>query len=387
MPSARPKVLSIFGVKPSRIGGVEIYARELSTQLAQHGWDSVLCFADLPRDLVSSYLAQPNVSVDVAPHCAEQSFPAARQVWSLIRRHRPEILHLQFTPFISPHAWSARLSSVSKVFFTDQGSRPEGFVAHAAPAWKRMIAHLITAPVTNVIGISDYVVRCARTTGLVAADRVTRIYNATDISRAAIDPCRRQEFRNRHQIPQERTLVTQVSWIIPEKGILDFLEAARLAVAQEPALHFALAGEGKYRPEYSQKAIEMGIGPHVTWLGMVQDPFGEGLYAATDILCQMSRWEEAFGWVIAEAMTFGIPVIATNVGGIPEVVDDGVTGFLVPRGGAATTTERILDLARDPSLRKRLGTAGKAKAQAEFEIHRNVASVLKLYGILMTSAE
>jgi len=105
----------------------------------------------------------------------------------------------------------------------------------------------------------------------------------------------------------------------------------------------------------------------------------EGVFSATDISCQASRWEEAFGLVLAEAMAFGKPIVATRVGGIPEVVDDGVTGFLVARGDTAALAEKFVMLARDPDLRQRLGRAGRRRAEGEFNLGRNVDLMIDLY--------
>src|SRR6185295_14946241 len=100
--------------------------------------------------------------------------------------------------------------------------------------------------------------------------------------------------------------------------------------------------EGDYRQEYMRQAVEMGIEDRVTWTGMVEDVFGEGVYAAADVVCQFSRWEEVFGWMIAEAMAHGKPVVTTRVGGIPEVVQDQECGYLVDRGDTETMANKVL---------------------------------------------
>jgi glycosyltransferase involved in cell wall biosynthesis len=184
-----------------------------------------------------------------------------------------------------------------------------------------------------------------------------------------------------HRIPPDRVLVTQVSWIIPEKGVPDVLEAARIALLEEPGLHFAFVGDGKYREEYSRRAAESGIASHVTWTGLVKDPMGEGVFSATDVSCQASRWEEAFGLVVAEAMAFGKPLVATRAGGIPEIVEDGVTGYLVARRDAAALAEKFVTLARDPDLRRRLGLAGGHRAADLFDLQKNVKLMVELYRI------
>ena len=375
-------VLSVFGLKPARIGGTESYARELSMQLGRHGWKSVLCFEALPPPSVEEYLGLPNVSFEVVQNVWRPAWKPARDLSRLLRRYRPAILHLQYTGFLSLYPWLAYLHGAQKVFFTDQASRPEGHVISCAPAWKRAVARLVNRPLTSVISISDYNRRCVVEAGLLPDSRVRRIYNSVSLSRRDASIELRAAFRRRYGIPDNRVVILQVSWIIPEKGIVDLLNAARLVLDREPNVHFVLAGEGRFREEYTKRAKEAGIDGNVSWTGLVTDPFAEGLYAAADIVCQMSRWEEGFGWVIAEAMVYGKPVVGTRVGAIPEIVKDGVTGLLVNRGDSPGMADVLTKLVRDEHLRRTLGATGCAVAEREFDLADNVKRVLQLYGIV-----
>jgi len=175
--------------------------------------------------------------------------------------------------------------------------------------------------------------------------------------------------------------VTQVSWIIPEKGIHDLLQAAGLVLSQNCDVQFVIVGDGPYRSECQKLAAELGISEHVTWTGIVQDPLSEGVYAAADVVCQMSRWEEVFGQVITEAMASRKPVIGTRVGGIPELINDGETGFLVERGDIPSMAEKILHLLNDPGQRTRMGNKGREGVEAKFDHRRNVSKLIELYGL------
>ncbi|HXF38825.1 MAG TPA: glycosyltransferase family 4 protein [Blastocatellia bacterium] len=375
-------VVSVFGIEPARIGGAEAYARELSIQLAARGWQSVLCFLKEPPESVRAYLELPNVRIEVIEDSWQTRWRAIRGMARILRKHRPEILHLHFTGFISPYPWLARFFSVKQIFFTDHSSNPEGHVIKRAPFWKRVAARAINWPMTRVITVSKYGFTCFAGKDLVPRDRLEMVYNSADLSRASDDPESGVGFRRKHSIPEDRTLVAQVSWMIPEKGIADLLEAARLVLAENPRVHFALVGEGTRRREYTNRAAEMGLAKHVTFTGQVEDPMGSGVYAAADIVCQVSRWEEVFGYVIAEAMSCGKPMVATRVGGIPELVEDGKTGFVVERGDAVAIADRILKLVSDPALRERMGAVGREAARAKFDLERNVERVLGLYGVI-----
>ncbi len=374
-------LLSVFGIKPFRIGGQEAFARELSFQLGHYGWKSVLCFAGEPQGCVRRYLQLPNVSFEVLANPERVHWRSVAELGRLLQRHCPDVLHLYYMSFLGPYPWLARLYSVPRVFFTDQTSREANYVPRRAPFWKRGLSRCVNWPVTRVVCVCQYGYRCMTALDVLPSERFVMIYNSIDFSRVPGTSETAEGFRRRYSIPAGRSLVVQVSWIIPEKGIVDLLETARLVLSRNRNVQFVLVGEGSHREEYTRLAAEMGLGDHVTWTGLVEDPFGEGVYAAADVVCQVSRWEELFGYVIAEAMASGKPVVATRVGGIPELVQDGETGFLVPRGDAARVAEKILMLLEDSALRERMGCAGRQLAKAKFDVKQNVSQLLRLYGI------
>jgi glycosyltransferase involved in cell wall biosynthesis len=357
-----------------------MYARELSEQLAARGWQSVLCFLSPPPEPVRRFLELPNVTLDVALDTPSLSATAARCIFDLLRRYRPRILHLHFTSFLNPYSWMAKLMGVEQVFFTDHSSQPEGFVAQRARLGKRLAMRAIHSPLTGVISVSGYGYRNFADRDLVPRQRFHVVYNAVDIERAATGGCG-AEFRRRYGIAANRLVVTQVSWLIPEKGVDDFVAAARQVVAAEPQAHFVLAGDGAHRPNLERTLREMEIAPHVTLTGPVADPLAEGLFAASDVICQLSRWEEVFGYVNAEAMASGKPLVGTRVGGIPEIIQDGITGFLVERRDVKAMAARILELLRDPDLRQRMGEAGRKVCREKFNLKENVAQLVKIYAV------
>lgn len=374
-------VLSVLGLWPRYIGGSEIYLRELARQLDEYSWQSVICFIKEPSPQVRQFLSLPNVTIEVLENADAPNGAALKKFARIMRTHRPDILHLHLVGFLGFYPWLARVISAKRVFFTDHGSRPENYVSARAPLWKRQAVRLINHPMTKVISVSDYNRACMMTMDLLPADRFSRIYNAVDFSRVTNGGGKGITFRSKYGIPTDRTVVLQVSWIIPEKGIGDLLEAARLVIAQNEKVHFVLVGEGNDRSRFMKQADEMALSKHITWTGLVDDPFAEGVYDAADIVCQASRWQEAFGQVIAEAMACGKPVVATRVGGIPEVIQDGKSGFLVDKGDSRALAERILQIAGDRNLQLEMGRAGRSVAREKFELEGMVRQVIGLYGI------
>ena len=371
-------IVSVYGFEPFRIGGGETFIRELSILLGQRGWKNVVCFLSEPTPQVREFLSLPNVTIEVIPNVWQLKWQPTRDLARVLRRYRPEILHLQFTGFVSPYPWLARLCSVKRVLFTDQASKPEGFLPRRASLFKRIATRIINWPLDRVTCISDYVLRCWITLDVLQSERFTRIYNHVDFTRCQPDG---SAFRKTLSIPDSRQIIVQVSWMIPDKGFDDLLAAARLVIARNPEAYFVMVGEGADRERYIRETAELGLQDHIAWTGILPDPLKMGVFSAADVVCQVSRWEEGFGYVIAEAMASGKPLVGTRVGAIPELVHHGETGFLVDRRDPSAIAERILELLADRDLRCRMGRAGREFAFRNFDANVNIAEFLKLYGI------
>src|SRR5204863_3475567 len=125
--------------------------REVSRQLGERGWQSVLCFLKEPPAPVRTYLELPNVRIEVIEDSWQARLRAVSSMARILRKYRPEILHLHFTGFIGPYPWLAKLCGVKQVFFTDHSSHPEGHVISRAPLWKRLVARVINWPLTRIV--------------------------------------------------------------------------------------------------------------------------------------------------------------------------------------------------------------------------------------------
>ena len=374
-------VLSVIGLDPVKISAAEIWFRELSEQLGCRGFTSVLCYLTEPREPIREFLQLSNVRLELLRNSCQLQWQPIRAFLELLRRHRPRIVHCHYTGFVSPYAWLSKLYSTEKVFFTDHTSRPEGYVARPAPLWKRALIPIINHPLTYIQCVSNYGYKCNVTARVLPRARYRVIHNGVDTCRAMAGLQAAEAFRTKHSIPSQRAIVVQVSWIIKEKGVHDLLRAAQLVLSRMQDVQFVVVGEGPYRTECQRFATELGISDHVTWTGVVHDPLLEGVYAAADVVCQMSRWEEVFGQVIAEAMASRKPVVATRVGGIPELVTDNVTGFLVERGDAVAMAGRILHLLSNATGRVEMGNKAWASAVAKFDHRKNVSQLIELYGL------
>ena len=166
--------------------------------------------------------------------------------------------------------------------------------------------------------------------------------------------------------------------LFPRKGIRFLIEAAARLKPRFPDLKLVLAGDGFERPELARLAEERGIARDVTFLGWVPNTALPPYYRAAAVSVIPSL-EEGFGIPAAEAMGCEVPVVASDAGGLPEVVEHGVTGLVVPRGDSAALAEAIGSLLEDPARRRSMGAAGRARALQLFDWDRTAEQFEQVY--------
>jgi len=163
-----------------------------------------------------------------------------------------------------------------------------------------------------------------------------------------------------------------------EKGIEYLLKAMPLITKAMPRAHLYIAGDGDQQYKLEDLSKELNITKSVTFLGPV--PFKEikNHYNKANILIVPSLWKEPFGLVGPEAMSVGRPVVASNVGGIPEWLDDGVNGFLVEPGNSKQIAEKVIRLFSDRKLLEKMGENARKKAE-QFSIEKHVIKIENIY--------
>ena len=160
-----------------------------------------------------------------------------------------------------------------------------------------------------------------------------------------------------------RWLLGAAGRLSPEKGFAVFIEAAALVVRQRPAAGFLLFGEGPLRGELERLMLVRGLQGRLVFAGFRNDL---SRYLPNLDLTVMSSFTEGLPIILLEMGAAGVPTVATTVGGIPEVIDDGQSGFLVPAGDAPTLAERIVALIDDEPRRRGMGEAARARVRRDF---------------------
>ncbi len=210
----------------------------------------------------------------------------------------------------------------------------------------------------------------------VPAGKVDCVPTGVDLERFRSDLVGR--LRHEMGLGPEVALVGMISVLRSWKGHATFLEAAKEILARVPGrAHFIIAGDGPGRAELAGQVAREPWRDAVTLIGHRDDV--PNLLASLDVLVLPSYAHEGIPQIILQAQAMGRAVVATAVGGIPEVVEDGVSGLLVPPRDAAALAEKITLLLNDSTLRKSLGAAGRAQVEKEFSLDRMGDRLLALY--------
>jgi glycosyltransferase involved in cell wall biosynthesis len=292
-----------------------------------------------------------------------------------IRLLRPDIVHTHLFRADLYGGLAARLAGVPAVVSTRHND--EDFLQH--PLW-RLLHRLISLCEDRIIAISDHVGRYTVEIGVDDPEKVQRIYYGLDPARfmrtlrTGVDVAR--AVRAELGVEPAHFLLGVVARLVPQKGHRYLLEALALAVPEEPSLRLLIAGQGPLREQLEAQARRLGLDRHVIFAGWRSDV--TNIMAALDLLVLPSLWE-GFGLVLLEAMALQKPIVATRVSAIPEVVEDGVSGLLVPPADPAALAGAILRLARDRELGREMGRRGRLRLAERFTLDRMVRQTEEVY--------
>lgn len=168
--------------------------------------------------------------------------------------------------------------------------------------------------------------------------------------------------------------------LVAVKGVPLLLEAVAAAKLKHPDLRLTIVGDGRDRQKREAQAALLKLGTSVNFTGYQDQAAVAALLERSDILV-LPSFAEGVPVVLMEAMASRLPVIASRIAGIPELVEDGVSGFLVPPGNVEELAKKLSALLSDPALCARMGLAGRAKVEKEFAVDQEAAKLARLFGV------
>jgi D-inositol-3-phosphate glycosyltransferase len=358
-----------------RYGGVETFVWEVSRELAHRGHEVHIYGGK--GDIIHSI---PNVSVRLFPFWRRERVPdlgrrfrKLAERWSMavsalspLLRERYDIFHIH-KPFDLPVGWMVKKFGKTKLIL---GSHGTDFFAG-----DRVFAR----GVDGAVSCSDYnreLVR--RRYGM----NPEVIYNGIDPGAFHPFPSPDEELRKKFSLAPGDPVILYVGRLIGLKGLPALLRSFSLLRNRQRA-RLLIVGDGEGRNSFQNLAQKLGIGPQILWAGFVPHAETPRYYSLASIAVCPSLADEAFGISICEAMACGLPVVASRVGGIPELCLHGETGFLVRAGNEQELAERMGILLEDESLRRKMGAQAARRVGEYFTWERVVDRLMKVYDRLL----
>jgi glycosyltransferase involved in cell wall biosynthesis len=348
-------------------GGTERLVIEIVRALSQR-IESVVCCLDEPGAWAAEVeaLQVPVVSLRRSPGFQPG---LAMRLARIIKERGIDVVHCHhYSPYVYGLLASLLKPSV-KLVFTEHGK-----LSDAGPSRKRRLVNpILSRWPGHLCAVSADLKRHMVAEGF-SARRLSVLYNG-------VDPGRRPTAAERHEaraalgVPGDAFVVGAVGRLDPVKNLALLLQAHAVLAARDPSVRTVIVGDGPERAALEAKAIEHGVADTVTFTGYRQDV--RALMPAFDVYVNCSAYE-GVSLTILEAMASALPVVATRVGGNPEVVIEGETGWLVP-GCAASLADAIAALAGDPLRRRAMGDAGRFRVKRHFSIARMVEQYASAY--------
>jgi L-malate glycosyltransferase len=304
--------------------------------------------------------------IPLAP-TTEMDLGAAWRLSRLIKRLKPDIVHAH-----DPHGVAMAALALS---MSTQLAKPPLVAARRVDFHLRgsALSRWKYRQVDCFICVSEAIRSMLLTDGVPAA-RAVVVNEGIDLERVdAAPPARLHEEL---WLPHHAPIVGNVAALVPHKGQRHLIEAAALVIRQVPDARFVIAGEGELRGALERQIRERRLEKHVMLLGFRPDVLS--LHKTFDVFV-MSSVTEGLGTSLLDAMACGKPVVATEAGGIPEVVEHGRTGLLVPPRDHAAMAGAIVRLLNDAALRHQMGAAGLVTVYQRFSVERMVRDTLRVY--------
>jgi glycosyltransferase involved in cell wall biosynthesis len=292
-----------------------------------------------------------------------------KRILDIIKHNRINIIH---THEIRSNLFGLACSKIAKIPII---TTFHGWIANSIKGKVYTSIDKITARYfDHIIAVSKAIQEELLRVGI-AAEKVTVLHNALVIDRYKPNP-EDQQFRNELGIDKNVFLIGNIGRLSPEKGQTDLILAAKQIFMERNDIKIVIIGRGPEKGNIENMIKEFNIENRVILAGFQNDMMK--VYNSLNLVVQNS-YTEGLPNVVLEASLMGVPVIATDVGGTSEVIEDGTTGILVSPGNPKEMADKILECTKNPDHMKTMGRLGRAKVQKEFDLQQRTKKLTRIY--------
>jgi glycosyltransferase involved in cell wall biosynthesis len=365
------------------IGGPAIHAILLTRGLQNERFSSVLVTGlegpheGSMRDLAARHGVEPRVLRELGREVSPvNDLRATLAMYRLIRASRPHIVHTHMAKAGTAGRLAARLAGVPIVVHTFHGHTFHSYWGPVKSAVFLQIERTLGAMTDRVIAVGDAQKADIANYGVAPLSKIRTIPLGLEIEPMLEAEHYRGRLRADLGLPADRRLIGIVARLVPIKAHEVFLEAAVRIRAEAPDATFLIIGDGERRSELEAMARQLGIMDATRFVGWRHDM--REVYADLDVVTLCSN-NEGSPVALIEALAAARPVVSTNVGGVPIVVQDGESGLLVPPRDPAAFAKAVLTVLRDPDRAAELGRAGRRAVFPRHASGRLVEDIERLY--------
>jgi glycosyltransferase involved in cell wall biosynthesis len=373
------------------VGGPALHVSYLTAGLAERGYETTLVAGTVARGEESmAFVADAhNVRVETLSELHREISPvrdlrAIVRLAQLIRRERPTILHTHTAKAGAVGRIAALLAGGDRppiIVHTFHGHVLRGYFGRIMTFGFRTLERWLARTTTSLVAVSPEVRDDLVALGVAPAEKFTVVRLGIDLDRRVDnDDTQRRETRRLMGLRQDAFVVGWVGRMTGVKRTDLVVRTLERLVARGVDSYVVLVGDGPDRERLERFAHELGVVKRCLFLGYQEDV--ARFYDAIDVLLLPSI-NEGTPVSVIEALAAGRPAVATRVGGVPDVVRDGVDGFLVDGGDADELAEKLAELAADPDRRAGMGDAGRARVFERYAVSRLVDDVDQLYRALL----
>ena len=298
------------------------------------------------------------------------------KLYRIIRREKPDIVHTHTAKAGTLGRFAARLAGVPIVVHTFHGNIFEGYFSSLKSKLFLNIERLLASLSSKVIAISHSQKQALLKYKICNPGRISCIPLGLELEPFLNSEKKKGIFRKELNLDEGIPLIGIVARLVPIKGHIYFLEAAKLVSQDFPSARFIVVGDGELRKKLMDLVTDLGIKDKVIFCGFRKNL--ADIYADLDIVV-LSSLNEGLPVSIIEALTAKKAVVATEVGGVRDLVEHGVTGILVPKQDSKNLAQGILYLLKNPQECLKFGENGRKKVYPAFNYTRLVSDIEELY--------
>lgn len=374
------KIRILMVVTQGEMGGAQKYVYDLATSLNKEKYEVLVLMGEKNPEL-KNRLEAADIRVTLLDHLVRSIHPledlvATFELRSAIREYKPDILHLNSSKAGVLGSLAGRLAGIHNIVFTSHGFaflEPYSFVIRKFYFWAEKLATVFRK---KIICVSEFDRQAAFESKLGAKEKFITIHNGIDISKPQIT-------NTKFQI-NSKPVIGTIANLYPTKGIKYLIEAAALLKTMIPDSKFIIQiiGEGRERKNLELRIKNYGLESTIFLLGKL--PNASEHLRDFDIFVLPSI-KEGFPYTILEAMAAGLPIVATKVGGIPEILIDKKTGLIVAPKNPQALADAIMNLISNPESGSRMGRKAQEIVK-NFTISKMVSATEKIYEEVLSRA-